>query len=58
MLKYTIRRLLMIIPVLLRVSILTFAISKVTPIDPARLMLGNLATQEKVGQLNLGQVAP
>jgi peptide/nickel transport system permease protein len=51
MLKYTIRRLLMLIPVLLGVSLLTFAIIKVTPGDPARLMLGFSATQKQVDEL-------
>jgi ABC-type dipeptide/oligopeptide/nickel transport system permease component len=41
----------MLIPVLLGVTFLTFAISHATPGDPARLMLGVYATEEKVAEL-------
>jgi peptide/nickel transport system permease protein len=51
MLMYTIRRLLMLIPILLGVTFLTFSISKVTPGDPVALMLGNYATPERVAEL-------
>ena len=46
---YVIRRLLMLIPVLVEVTFLTFAISQVTPGDPVVLMLGNYATPERTG---------
>ena len=51
MMKFLIRRLLMLIPILLGVSFLTFAIIQVTPGDPARLMLGMRATPEQVAEL-------
>ena len=49
---YITRRLVMLIPILLGVSFLTFAIIKVTPGDPAQLMLGMRATPEKIAQLH------
>jgi peptide/nickel transport system permease protein len=51
MVTYVLRRLTMLIPVLLGVTFLTFAISHATPGDPARLMLGVYATEEKVAEL-------
>lgn len=51
MLMYTVRRLLMLIPVLLGVTFLTFAIAQITPGDPAVLALGNQATPERVAAL-------
>lgn len=45
MLKYIIRRLFMLIPVLLGVSILTFSLIHLIPGDPARSMLGEKATE-------------
>jgi peptide/nickel transport system permease protein len=51
MLMYVVRRLLMLIPILLGVTLLTFAISQVTPGDPVALMLGPTATPERVRAL-------
>ena len=51
MIMYTIRRLLMLIPILLGVTFLTFAIAQVTPGDPVVLMLGQYATPERVEEL-------
>jgi ABC-type dipeptide/oligopeptide/nickel transport system permease component len=51
MLLYIARRLLTLIPILFGVSLLTFAIAKLTPGDPVVLMLGNLATPERVAIL-------
>jgi ABC-type dipeptide/oligopeptide/nickel transport system permease component len=51
MLLYTLRRLLTLIPVLLGVSFLTFAIAQVTPGDPAALALGTNATPEAIAAL-------
>lgn len=51
MLLYIARRLLTLIPILFGVSLLTFAIAKLTPGDPVALMLGNLATPERVASL-------
>ncbi|MEM5775257.1 MAG: ABC transporter permease, partial [Anaerolineaceae bacterium] len=52
MYSYIVRRILLMIPVLLGVSLLVFAIAKVTPGDPARLMAGTTASKEKVQQLH------
>ena len=51
MTTYIIRRLLMLIPVLLGVTLLTFSIAKLTPGDPARLMLGQHATPERIAEI-------
>lgn len=48
---YIVRRLLLMIPVLLGVSLLVFVIAKVTPGDPARLMAGPTASKESVARL-------
>ncbi len=49
--QFTVRRLLMTIPVLLGVTILTFLMSRVVPGDPARLAAGPQASQEMVAQI-------
>ena len=46
MLKYILKRLLMLLPVLLGISLLIFAIMSLTPGDPARLVLGSYATED------------
>jgi peptide/nickel transport system permease protein len=51
MLMYIVRRLIMLVPVLLGVTFLTFAIVQVTPGDPVVLMLGNYATAERVAEI-------
>jgi len=51
MLKYIFKRLLQMIPVLLGISLIIFAIMDFTPGDPARLMLGESATEEDVEAL-------
>lgn len=48
MTRYIIKRLLLMIPVLLGVTLLIFALQLVTPGDPARLMLGDDALQEDI----------
>ena len=48
MLKYIIRRLLMLVPVLIGVSILTFSLIHLIPGDPARSMLGEKATEAQL----------
>lgn len=48
---YILRRLVMLIPVLLGVTFLTFAITQLTPGDPVALMLGNYATPERIAEL-------
>jgi len=52
MLKYTIKRLLLIIPTLFGVLFIVFAIMNFTPGDPGRQILGISAKQEAVDQLN------
>ena len=51
MVSYIIRRVLMLVPILLGVSFLVFAIAEVTPGDPVVIMLGNRATPERVEAL-------
>lgn len=48
MVKYIIKRILFLIPILLGVSAIIFALKTVTPGDPARQILGNDATEEQV----------
>ncbi|NLX42449.1 MAG: ABC transporter permease [Chloroflexi bacterium] len=45
---YVFRRLLMLLPILVGVSLLAFAILHVTPGDPAVLMLGQYATPDRI----------
>jgi len=52
MTTYILRRILMLFPVLLGVTLLTFSIAKLTPGDPARLMLGQHATPEGIARLH------
>ena len=52
MTKYIIKRLLLIIPNMLVVSLLVFLLCNITPADPGRLKLGLNATQEAVDQIN------
>lgn len=51
MLKYTVRRLLSIVPVMLMVSIIVFLIIHLTPGNPAYLILGEDSSAESVAQL-------
>lgn len=48
MLRYTLKRLLSMIPTLFIVSLLIFFIIRLVPGDPARVMLGDSAPEEKV----------
>ena len=48
MLQYTLKRLLSMIPTLFIVSLLIFFIIRLIPGDPARVMLGDAAPEEKV----------
>jgi len=52
MIRYSIKRLLLLIPIMLGVSFLVFAILNIVPGDPARVILGEAATAEEVAQLN------
>jgi len=51
MLAYFIRRLLILIPTLLGVSIIVFLMLRFTPGDPAELLLGERATDEALAQI-------
>jgi len=51
MFRYIIRRLLLVIPVLIGISIFVFLIMHLTPGDPARLMLGESAPAEQLEAL-------
>lgn len=48
MLKYILRRVLLLIPVLLGVTFVVFTMMYFTPGDPARIMLGESAPEERV----------
>lgn len=48
MLRYIVRRVLFLIPVLLGVAFCVFTLLYLTPGDPARMVLGDLATEEAV----------
>ncbi|MBP3040241.1 ABC transporter permease [Bacillaceae bacterium Marseille-Q3522] len=52
MVSYTIRRLLLLIPVLLGMVIIVFSLIHAIPGDPAQQILGQLATKEAVADLN------
>jgi len=60
MLRYFLKRLLFLIPVLLGVSVVIFSIVHLAPGDPAEVMLGPSATQEDISNLReqLGLTKP
>ncbi|WP_147804089.1 ABC transporter permease [Alkalicoccus halolimnae] len=51
MLAYTIRRILMLIPVLIGMSLITFSIIHLIPGNPAQTILGEQATPQAIAQL-------
>lgn len=51
MIKYILRRLIMLIPVLLGVTFIVFTLMYITPGDPVRLILGESAPEEAVQEL-------
>ena len=51
MLRYIAKRLLLMIPVLLGISLVVLILIDITPGDPARMLLGTQATQEQVDEL-------
>ena len=51
MLKYTLKRLLMMIPVLLGVSFVVFLLMYISPGDPAKMILGEMAEAQEVEAL-------
>lgn len=50
MAKYILKRILFLIPILIGVSAIIFALKTLTPGDPARMILGNSATEEQVNE--------
>jgi len=48
MLRYIVQRLVMLIPVLIGISLITFFMIRLIPGDPARVMAGERATEEQV----------
>lgn len=52
MFKFIIKRLLMIIPTMLVVTLIVFLLINITPSNPGRIILGAEATDEQVDQLN------
>ncbi|HPF85828.1 MAG TPA: ABC transporter permease, partial [Aminivibrio sp.] len=48
MFKYIARRILFLLPVLVGVSFIVFSLLYITPGDPARMVLGDQATEEAV----------
>ncbi len=52
MLKYTVKRLILLIPVILCVALLIFVIMSFTPGDPAVIILGENATPEQIAALH------
>ena len=51
MLRYIVKRVLLMIPVLLGISFLIFTLMYFTPGDPAQMILGDEATVEQVEAL-------
>lgn len=51
MTKYIIRRLILIIPILIGISIILFTIMNLTPGDPAQMLIGDTYTEEALAQL-------
>lgn len=51
MLRYILKRILLMLPVLLGISFAVFLLMYFMPGDPARLMLGDIATEEQVMEL-------
>ncbi len=51
MLRYILKRLLVMIPILLGVTIIIFTMMYLTPGDPARMILGDIASEEDVEAL-------
>ena len=54
MIKFIIRRLLSLIPVILGVTFFVFMVMQLAPGDAAKLLLGEGATQEQVEELRDG----
>lgn len=52
MIKYVVKRILFLIPMLLVVTFIVFGIMQLTPSDPASLILGTKATEEQKAELD------
>ena len=52
MLKYIIKRVLLMIPTMLIVTALVYLLINITPVDPARIILGTDVSEEQVEALN------
>jgi len=52
MLRYIVKRILLIVPIMLGVSFIVFTILSFTPGDPAEIILGSGATEEAIRQLD------
>ena len=48
MLKYVVKRILSLVPVLIGVAFIVFSLLYFTPGDPARMVLGDMATEEAI----------
>ena len=48
MVRYILRRLVMVVPVMGVVTIVVFVLSRIGPGDPATIMLGDFATAEQI----------
>lgn len=52
MIKYIVKRIFLMIPILLGVAFIVFSIMALTPSDPGSIILGTGATREAIDQLN------
>lgn len=52
MIKYIIRRLITLVPIIIGVTLVVFTILEMTPGDPAKMMLGDGATLEQFEAFN------
>ncbi len=52
MVRYVLKRILSILPIVFGVTLITFSIMSFTPGDPARIILGTSATQNAIDNLN------
>ena len=57
MTAYVGRRLVLVIPQMLLISVVTFTLIRMLPGDPARLQVGPLASEEGVQALREGELA-
>lgn len=51
LLSFAVKRLLLMIPVLLFLTAVIFILNELSPVDPARAVLGNAASEEQVAEL-------